>query len=335
MSNDIQNSEYWKAIILYGLNSATLKIALGKTLLDLAQGDRTIIPWYNLAESYLNKYIDRLGDRSMPQQPNPSRLSVPERIVTELRLGKITITQAVDRIGKEGFKDVIPRFQTIGFDTTIVGNRFYSIEFGKSIILHDPLFEIAAMDQVELLDELEARWSLLEGAYQINHSHWDLSNDVRDIYLTSGYNRTNLTYNNPFLQGYQGNTCFYCGEPMQYGDIHVDHVLPRQVVQHDEIWNLVLSHGYCNMSKSDHLVGPYYMNKLIARNENIMGSNHPWKRKIETALGSNATTRGSILLKHYENVKKVIGLNYWGGIKGYIPEHDPFYRKLITRLNNG
>lgn len=27
--------DYWKALVLYGLNQATYKIALGKTLLDL------------------------------------------------------------------------------------------------------------------------------------------------------------------------------------------------------------------------------------------------------------------------------------------------------------
>jgi len=31
------NVDYWKAIILYGLNVATYKIALGKTLLELAK----------------------------------------------------------------------------------------------------------------------------------------------------------------------------------------------------------------------------------------------------------------------------------------------------------
>ena len=68
--------------------------------------------------------------------------------------------------------------------------------------------------------------------------------------------------------GYQGNVCFYCGEVMT--DVHVDHVLPRQIIQRDDIWDLVLAHDHCNQMKSDLLVGPNYIDKLIKRNENIM-----------------------------------------------------------------
>jgi 5-methylcytosine-specific restriction endonuclease McrA len=72
------------------------------------------------------------------------------------------------------------------------------------------------------------------------------------------------------LQGYQGNMCFYCGVELRWGDIDVDHVLPRQIIQHDEIWNLVLAHRVCNMNKLDRVVGPHFMLTLIARNEDLM-----------------------------------------------------------------
>jgi hypothetical protein len=98
--------------------------------------------------------------------------------------------------------------------------------------------------------------------------------------------RKPLSNNIPFLKGYQGNVCFYCGEHIDDSDIHVDHVLPRQVVRHDEIWNLVLSHSLCNLHKDDFLVSKHYLEKLILRNENIMGSNHPWKKKISETLGA-------------------------------------------------
>lgn len=127
--------------------------------------------------------------------------------------------------------------------------------------------------------------------------------------------------------------CFYCGEPMG-DDIHVDHVLPRQVINHDEVWNLVLAHGDCNLLKSDRLVGEHFIRKLIARNENIMGSNHPWKSKIQTALGTTPKRRANTLKAHYDNMKMVLGRYYWGGAESYDPACDPFYRRLITALNN-
>ena len=106
---------------------------------------------------------------------------------------------------------------------------------------------------------------------------------------------------------------FYCAEGIEYADCHVDHVLLRMVINNDQIWNLVLSHSYCNLSKSDKLVGNHFIEKLTLRNENIMGSNHPWKHKISLELGRTEKSIRSNLLKHYGNVRNVLGNNYWGG----------------------
>ena len=35
--NDFNDDDYWRSIILYGLNQATYKIALGKTLVSLSE----------------------------------------------------------------------------------------------------------------------------------------------------------------------------------------------------------------------------------------------------------------------------------------------------------
>lgn len=179
----------------------------------------------------------------------------------------------------------------------------------------------------------DVRRCLFEGAFKINQSDFQLANDTREIYLEDGYERTALTNNLPFLSGYQGNICFYCGETLG-GSIHIDHVFPRQVINHDEVWNLVLSHSECNLLKSDKLVGPHFVTKLIARNENIMGSNHPWKHKISNALGTTSKKRSITLFKHYENMKTVLGRSWWGGTSSYNPSTDPFYTRFITILNN-
>ena len=327
--------EFWNAIILYGLNASTYKIALGKTLLDLSQGNRGYVTWKDLSMSYLDNYIARLSlNQPLPQQSNPTRLTIMERIVREHQLGKLDYNQAVEEVGLRAFHDVIPRFQTIGTNKEIVKDKFYEMDFGRSITLTDDLFRVAEVGLTDLQDQLDSRWSLLEGAFQIAHDHSQLNNDLRDIYIQNGYQRTTLTSNIPFLQGYQANTCFYCSEPLTTGNIHVDHVLPRQVVNHDEIWNLVLAHQDCNLSKSDRLVGEHFILKLIHRNENIMGSNHPWKAKIERELGSTPIQRAKSLRRHYEAVKSILGAYYWMGSSSYNPQTDPFYRKLITHLNN-
>ena len=242
--------------------------------------------------------------------------------------------RALEMIGVEAFIDVIPRFQTIGTDKTIIGEKFYHFDFGNKLYLHDSLFKIVESDKLNLLSEIDARWSLLEGAFKINQGDWTLSNDIREMYITSGYERKPLSSNIPFLKGYQGNVCFYCGEKIEDSDIHVDHVLPRQVLRHDEIWNLVLSHSLCNLHKDDFLVGKHYLEKLILRNENIMGSNHPWKKKISETLGSTKTERLKNTLKHYEDVKVVLNNRYWENSPSYNRETDPFYKRLITVINN-
>ncbi|BCO11323.1 hypothetical protein GEOBRER4_n1609 [Citrifermentans bremense] len=327
------DKDYWKALILFGLNQATYKIALGKTLLSLAEHGQTRVTWEQLSTEFLLQYQQRLSHDPMPQQATPSRQTVMERIVKLHLAGKLSLDQAIQEVGANAFGDVIRRFDNLGNDESFKG-KFYRFDFGKELILTDDLHRIVEADTTELEEELDARWSLLEGAFSIQQENFVLSNDLRLTYLENGYKRKNLTSNIPFLQGYQGNTCFYCGEPIPPDDIHVDHVLPRQVLQHDEIWNLVLSHSFCNTQKSDRLVGEHYMRKLIARNENIIGSNHPWKRRIIASLGKTPDARRSCLERHYGKVRMILGPHYWGGSLSYSPEHDPFYRRMITVLNN-
>ena len=331
MSKTFSNTDYWQAIVLYGLNAATYKMALASVLLQSARNGGTELDWGELSERYLQEYLKRLKTDPQPQQSNPSRLTKMERIVADIKTGKDSFDTAVVRVADEAFSDVIPRFHTIGRDSEFAKDTFYTTEFGRRLRLTDKLLSLSEIDQLDA--EVSARWSLLEGAFVINQSNYALANSIRDIYLADGYERKSLAPTVPFLEGYQGNVCFYCGEPLD-GDIHVDHVLPRQVLNHDEIWNLVLSHSHCNMLKSDRLVGDHFIRKLIARNENIMGSNHPWKAKIASALGATPRARAKTLQYHYDNVKLALGSNFWGGTEGYNPATDPFYRRLITELNN-
>ncbi|PSU36197.1 HNH endonuclease [Photobacterium lutimaris] len=330
---DFTNEDFFKGIILFGLNNATYKMGLAQTLLKASRSKQNVIYWGDLAESYFDSYLTRLETNPMPQQGNPNRLTKMERIVKEFQLGVTNRNEAIKKVADTAFEDVVPRFQTIGTDKRIVADYFYEIDTNNKLVLKDTLLNFEE-DQLDTLDsEIMARWGLLEGAFSINQSDFKLANDIREIYLKDGYDRKALTNNIPFLSGYQGNTCFYCGEPMG-SDIHVDHVLPRQVVSHDEIWNLVLAHKDCNLLKSDRLVGKHFIEKLIKRNENIMGSNHPWKAQISNDLGTTPRRRAMSLQRHYDNVKTVLGQYYWGGTESYNPATDPFFRRLITVLNN-
>jgi hypothetical protein len=332
---DFSAKDCWKALILYGPNQATYKIALGKALLSLSKQNLTKVPWETLSREFFHQYMRRLStNEPMPQQANPARLTVMERIVRLHQSNKLSLDDAIQRVGANAFGDVILRFDNLPGDSSLKG-KFYRFDFGKELILTDDLLKVSESGMDELEDELDARWGLLEGAFSIQPESYILANDLRLTYLENGYKRKNLTSNIPFLQGYQGNVCFYCGEEIAAGDIHVDHVLPRQVLHHDDIWNLVLAHSFCNEHKSDKLVGDHYITKLIARNENIMGSSHPWKQKIMSILCSTPYARRTALQANYDKVRAILGAHYWGGLPHYNPESDPFYKRLITVLNNG
>lgn len=331
--DDFSPTDYWKALILYGLNQATYKIALGKALLSLSAQGYNRVPWDVLAMEFFELYRGRLDvNDPLPQQATPGRQTTMERIVAGFQLRK-DIDTAVGAVQADAFDDVIPRFHNLAGLESIQG-KFYRFEFGRTLELTDELHMVREQQADALHAELDARWGLLEGAFLIAAGDQRLANDVRTIYLSGAHKRKTLTGNIRFLQGYQGNACFYCGLEMRHEDIDVDHVLPRQVLQHDEIWNLVLAHRACNLRKLDNLVGEHFMLKLISRNENIMGSNHPWKKRISDMLGASPVARARKLRWHYENVKTVLGNRYWNGSEGYDPQTDPFYRRLITRLNN-
>jgi hypothetical protein len=328
--------DHWKAIILFGRNTATYKIALAKSLLAFCHQGMTTVSWEYLSKQFFHEYLNRLNLESpMPQLYQPGRLAVMVRIIAEYKSGKLDEQGAIDRVGNEAFGDVIKRFHNVGSHGNLSESMFYRFDMGKNLIITDDLHSLIENSATELESELEARWSLLEGAFSLHHDNYQLCNDLREIYLKSedATERKSLTGNVGFLQGYQGNTCFYCGLDLNGINAHVDHVLPRQVVQHDLIWNLVLAHAHCNEQKSDRLVGDHYIEKLIARNENIMGSNHPWKKEIEHALGSNAGRRRSSIKEHYQRVGQILGWNHWGGSPTYSPDKDAFYKKLVTLLN--
>ncbi|NTW70684.1 MAG: HNH endonuclease [Eubacteriaceae bacterium] len=328
MSNKFNIDDYWRAIILYGLNTATYKIALAKCLHNFTLKGKDTVSMHELATEFFNAYKVRLTN-NMPQLDNPARQTKMEYIINLYNLGKVSEAAAIEYVKNNAFSDVIPRFHTVNNDKLPI--EFY--EHSQSgLILHDNVFLLFEGQSSEILiQEVESRWDLLEAAFQLKRVDEKLVNDIRKIYLSDGYSRKNITGLIPVLNGYQKGICFYCGESMDGHDIHVDHVIPRQVIYHDEIWNLVLAHGFCNEQKSDALPSEKYIKKLIERNEHFIASNHPIKNQLIKTMGQNVVTRRKFVQKVYEDVKLVIPYT-WEGIKGYNPDTDEFYKSFVRSL---
>jgi len=130
-----ETKDYWKALILYGLNQATYKIALGKTLLNLCDQGYTDVPWDVLSKEFLQQYIHRLTTgEALPQQSIPARRTRMEQIVSAYKSDKLSFDGAISEVGDTAFNDVIHRFHNLGRDESFRG-MFYRFEFGTSLIL--------------------------------------------------------------------------------------------------------------------------------------------------------------------------------------------------------
>jgi 5-methylcytosine-specific restriction endonuclease McrA len=325
--NNFNKEDFWRTIILYGLNQATYKIALGQSLIRFSEQQKNFVSMTELAEDFFDMYKERLKS-GKPQLAQPNRLTAMERIVTEFNIGKITRFEAIEKVERDAFNDVIDRFHTV--DKLEIPMRFYE-KSDKGIYIFDNVYDIFSdKDNAVLVNELNSRWDLLEGAFEIKRNNSHIVNDIRKIYLVNGYERTDITKNRSVLNGYQNNVCFYCGEHMSEEDVHVDHVIPRQLINHDDIWNLVLSHGFCNLQKSDNLPDRHYIEKLIERNEYFIKSSHPISNKLKGQLGNTPKQRRSTVDTIYEHAKMVLAP--WMGINGYNPVTDPFYKTFIRSI---
>lgn len=328
MAERLSEREYWRALILYGLNTATYKIALGQALANFVRAGRTNVSMHDLAAEFLALYRQRLKTSNQPQLILPGRQTVMERVNALIRAGRLTEENAVDVVERNAFHDVIPRFHTLG--QAVVPVRFYEVA-SDGIVLTDSAFRVLAPRDGQLLDELDARWALLEAAFAMRREALGLRTDLRRVYLVRGYDRTHVAKLRPVLNGYQNGRCFYCDEEMGVGDVHVDHVIPRQFVQHDEIWNLVLAHGLCNKLKSDALPPRHYVVKLIRRNEQLVASKHPVREKVIAQLGPTPDRRADATWRIYTEALSAIGYT-WDGLRGYDPDGDLFYKMVVRSV---
>ena len=106
-----------------------------------------------------------------------------------------------------------------------------------------------------------------------------------------------------------------------------------QAIQHNEIWNLVLSHEACNEDKSDNIPPLQFIENLIARNEFVLQSQLPLREELKKVLGNTPQERRHKVETQYVAAKKKI-VRIWGGTEKYDPAQDSFYRSWIRYIGN-
>jgi len=318
------DEDYWRALILYGLNQSTYKIALGKLLGDYAYENRVRIDLDDLTSDFIDIYIDRCK-QGKPQLSYPGRKTYVEREVDAINLGIKSKSDSIEIIKKNALLNmVLQRFNTL--NRRPIRNPFYTIsENERYLIINQNTLNVFSNKEKkeELIPEIMSRWDLLEHAFERVHQIESLDVDEYLKHIIKQEQRINLTPLIPTLQGYQQGRCFYCGESLY--DIEVDHVIPYQALMHNEIWNLVLAHSFCNQNKSDNLPPKHFVENLIERNEFFISSSHPIKDTLIRQLGHTPKKRREKVYSEYDYATGKIG-RIWEGSNRYDPRKDMFYR---------
>jgi hypothetical protein len=327
---------YWRSIILFGRNVASYKFALGKSLLDLAKQGNEVVTLEQLAEPFARNLCEHL---QIADKQATSRSSRFLDCCRKFNASEIKLEELIDTTSKLGFANVIDAFHIVHDGE--VGVRFFTDErrgSEKGIRLTQDLFQLAASFQFQNLpSEIEARWRLVETAWELNLPRhvltvgFDASDEllvVNDPRLT----RRVITGCRDALNGYQKGRCFYCFADVaidaasdQLAD--VDHFFPHTLKAHgfgqviDGVWNLVLACQECNRGpkgKFHKLPDRDSLQRLHTRNNFFIDSHHPLRETLIEQTGTSEMARRQYLQAAYQRAKELL-IHTWTPEAKYEP----------------
>jgi hypothetical protein len=301
---------YWRAIVLFGKNVASYKFALAKSLIDLSEQGKTSIGLEELAVPFSKHLVEHV-------QLSPKQATSPSSKFLEACKkradGQISNQELIDRTVRLGFVNVIDAFHIVNNGEIPV--RFFTDNRGNGggITVTDELFRLRELLQFQSLpSEVEARWRLVETAWQLNLPRGvviGLEEDGTILTAPGLGRRIAVTRSRDALNGYQKGKCFYCFsdisiEPGQESLADVDHFFPRVLLSLgmklpvDGVWNLVLACRSCNgaAGKGSCLPTNRLMERLFTRNEFLITSNHPLKETLIAQTGRNSAERQEFLM---------------------------------------
>ncbi|GII66800.1 hypothetical protein Skr01_68850 [Sphaerisporangium krabiense] len=313
----------WRAIVLYGANSATYKFAFGATLLEIAATGRDRVALEELAPRYADLLCQAL-------QRNPRQcIATSSKFLDACRAfnaGDLDRDTLHRRTVQLGFTNVIDAFPQIGGAPAPV--RYYEDRRKNSptpgLLLRDELLRLARSVHAQVLDaETAARWRLVETAWATGVSGAVLGPSLvydhakQELLLPTRQRRKSVTGVVPALNGYQDGRCAYCDRLMAQGEASgpvVEHVLPWKLVTRpfwtgpdvDAVWNLVLSCTPCNQAKQDRAPHESWMPWLEQRNNDLIDSRHPLRETLITQTGATATTRRENLKNAYRTATELL-----------------------------
>jgi 5-methylcytosine-specific restriction endonuclease McrA len=310
--NDPSMESQWRAIILFGKNVQSYKFAFAHSLLELASKEKTFITLEELAEPFSRHTIEhiRKNDKQGTSPSSPFLDACRDHIED-----KIDYNELIVQTEKHGFNAVIDRFPNVGGAPVPV--KFYEKDYTKKrkgLVITDDLIKLKESIQFNNFDsEIEARWDLVETAWNLNLPSNLLNvnyDDDGEIFFTQNdrMRRVNVTSARDSLNGYQKGKCFYCFKDIILlegaGDIaHVDHFFPhKNKLQHQAningVWNLVLACQECNSGTDGKFVkipDVKYLERLTKRNAFFIDSHHPLRETLINQTGKSPEKRRKFL----------------------------------------
>lgn len=315
--NDLSLESQWRAIILFGKNSATYKFAFAKSLLELIDQERTRISLEELSKPFADNLISHLKNNDKQGNSNSSKFLDACRAHIQ---GELSHEQLYALTEKLGFVNVIDAFQNV--NGSVIPSVFYEKDFSngkKEIVITDDLLRLKESFHIQNFgQEVEARWNLVETAWnlKINPNLLEIKyDDVSSLFFieeTDFMRRKEITSVRDALNGYQKGKCFFSFQDISIvsGDpkvCQVDHFLPhanktvhaREGANINGVWNLVLADPDVNGQKGARIPDLKFLERLYNRNEFYIESKHPLAETIINQTGKTAQQRSAFLQKHY------------------------------------
>ncbi|ROI06566.1 HNH endonuclease [Chryseobacterium sp. G0240] len=315
--NDASLESQWRAIILFGKNSATYKFAFAKSLLELVSLEKTSVSLKDIAPSYVQSILEHVKQNDKQGNSNSSTFLEACRNFND---DKIEYDRLLDITIKHGFNNVVDAFHTV--NGSFINDVFYHKDYNgiqKNLVITDNLLSLKESQQFINFDqEADARWNLVETAWnlEINPNLLEVKFD-EELNLLFFENRMmkrkNISSARDSLNGYQKGRCFYSFQDISIksGEENlcaIDHFFPHvhKIQLNDNganvngIWNLVLADKNVNNDKKAKIPEIKYLERLYKRNEFYIASKHPLGETIVNQTGKTQVERRRFLQKQYD-----------------------------------
>ncbi len=306
----------WRAIILYGANSATYKFAFGRALLETAAGSaKTTLTLADLAPRYSTLLCEALKREPRQATAKTSKFLDACRSANNGEMTEGQLWDATERLGFVNVVDAFPRLSGGPAPITFYENHVKNSSV-RGLVLTDATLDLATRVRAELDAEAGARHRLVETAWSVGMypdllgSSIDFDRETQQLVLADRVRRRPVTGAWGALNGDQDGRCAYCDTHMSSSGqrAHVDHVLPFvlkekgwRIADVDQIWNLVLACADCNGAGNKGAKAPVaeWMPWLEKRNEDLIESKHPLRETLMLQTGATKKQRWNFLDRTY------------------------------------